>query len=132
MKRLYFSVIMSIALCSGITSQSFTRTKFLQNCERPQASFVMKVNNVRAKLWSGGDLFTEAEYIFPNNRQKSGVASIYSAGIWGGGVDRDGNVKLSAVLYRSMGFDYVTGPLDAFGGTNNKACTVWDKIFTVK
>ncbi|MBK9151807.1 MAG: hypothetical protein IPM26_12790 [Saprospiraceae bacterium] len=131
MKRLYFSVIISIALYSGITSQSFTRTKFLQNCDRPQASYIMKVNNVRAKLLTGGDLFAEGAYIFPNNRQKSEVSAIYNAGIWAGGIDRDGNVKLSAVMYRSMGYDYVTGPLDAVGGTNNKACTVWDKIFTV-
>jgi hypothetical protein len=106
---------------------------FLENCVRPTASYVMQVNNVRAKLLTGGDLFSEAQYITPAPLpDQLAVSSIYAAGVWMGGVDRAKNIKLSAVTYRSLGFDYFAGPLDINGTSEKVICNQWDKIFSVK
>ena len=99
-------------------------------CVRPTASYDMKVNNVRARLLSGGDLFSAAQYITPSNTDVP-VSGIYAAGVWMGGVDRAKNIKLSAVGYRSQGFDYFSGPVDINGTSDADICRQWDKIFTV-
>jgi hypothetical protein len=101
-------------------------------CKRPTATYEMKVNSVRAKLSNGGDLFVDGGYFIPQiNTGKSPVTAIYTAGVWMGGVDRAGNIKLSAVGYRTQGFDYFNGPLDNNGVSEAMSCTQWDKIFTV-
>jgi hypothetical protein len=91
----------------------------------------MKVNNVRAALLTGGDLFDDNIYIFPYRPEETQVSAICNAGIWAGGMTSDGNVKLSGITYRKSGFDYSTGPLDREGNTNFQVCSNWDKIFTV-
>jgi hypothetical protein len=101
-------------------------------CVRPTASYDMKVNNVRARLLTGGDLFSEAQYVTPApNEGEVAVSGIYAAGVWMGGVDRSKNIKLSAAMYRFVGTDYFSGPLDLNGTTESEICSRWDKIFSV-
>ncbi len=101
-------------------------------CVRPTKQYEMKVNNVRARLLTGGDLFYEAQYISPVPKDgQLPVSGIYAAGMWAGGLDKSRNVKLSAVTYRSVGYDFFSGPLDLNGTTEKKQCDQWDKIFSV-
>jgi len=110
-----------------------TQNAALLDCVRPVAKYDMKVNNVRARLLTGGDLFSEAAYITPNPRPgQLPVSSIFAAGVWMGGVDKMGNIKLSAMAYRSSFFDFFSGPLDLNGTTEINNCEDWDKIFSVK
>ena len=105
----------------------------LNDCVRPLAQYDMNVNNVRARLLTGGDLFSSASYITPvPDPGQLPVSAIYAAGVWIGGTDRFGNIKLSAVTYRSEGYDFFAGPLDVNGTTSSEFCKDWDKIFSVK
>jgi hypothetical protein len=55
-----------------------------------------------------GNYFTPASASTP-------VSAIYGAGVWMGGVDRAGSIKVSATTYSYDGSDFYTGPLDILG-----------------
>ncbi|MBC7885194.1 MAG: hypothetical protein H7X99_06950 [Saprospiraceae bacterium] len=102
-------------------------------CLRPTKQIDMQVNNVRARLLTGGDVWSVAAYIVPKPAPgQLPVSALYAGGVWIGGVDRAGNVKLSAVTYRDLGFDFFSGPLDINGTTELEDCQDWDRFFTVK
>jgi hypothetical protein len=102
-------------------------------CVRPVRQIDMQINNVRARLLTGGDVWSEAQYIVPKPAPgQLPVSALYAGGVWIGGVDRAGNIKLSAVTYRSLGFDFFSGPLDLNGTTELEICKDWDRFFTVK
>lgn len=109
------------------------QASFRSDCVRPTAQYDMGVNNVRARILTGGDLFSTASYVTPV--PKAGqlpVSAIYAAGIWMSGKDRAGNIRLSASTYRNEGYDYFAGPLDLNGTTESQNCKNWDRIFSVK
>lgn len=102
------------------------------DCVRPVRQIEMQVNNVRARLLTGGDIWSEAQYIVPKPAPgQLPVSALYAGGVWIGGVDRAKNIKLSAVTYRAVGFDFFSGPLDANGATEAEVCRSWDRFFTV-
>ena len=107
------------------------------NCAGALSPIDQDINNVRARLnigdvwWNGGD----GRYIIPKVAPgEPEVSSIYSSGIWLGGFDDSGNLKLAAQQYgRSRGnFDYYPGPLDpTTGEISQQECSNWDKFFVV-
>ncbi|MBK9733545.1 MAG: hypothetical protein IPO92_00700 [Saprospiraceae bacterium] len=102
-------------------------------CVRPTKQVDMQVNNVRARLLTGGDIWSEAAYIVPKPAPGTlPVSALFAGGVWIGGVDRSGNIKLSGVTYRSLGFDFFAGPLDISGTTEQQQCQDWDRFFSVK
>jgi len=102
-------------------------------CVRPTRQYDMQINNVRARVLTGGDVWSEAAYIVPKPAPgQLPVSAIYAGGVWIGGVDRTGGIKLSAVTYRGVGFDFFSGPLDQSGASELKQCQDWDRFFTVK
>ena len=102
-------------------------------CVRPTKQIEMQVNNVRARLLTGGDIWSEAQYIVPKPAPgQLPVSALFAGGVWIGGVDRAGNIKLSGVTYRSQGYDFFAGPLDINGTTEQVQCQNWDRFFTVK
>ncbi|MBK8701108.1 MAG: hypothetical protein IPN29_16860 [Saprospiraceae bacterium] len=105
---------------------------------RPGISEIdMDVNNVRARLRTGGDLWwdgTNGLYIVPKPAEgQPAVSSIFAGGVWVGGRDKAGNIKLAGVTYRSLtdNFDWFPGPLDEDGQTDEPICKNWDIFFTV-
>jgi hypothetical protein len=90
----------------------------------------MKVNNIRARLESGGDLFSQSQYITPFSSIKP-VSGIFGAGLWLGGTDRANNVKVSVSTYKTIGNDFFSGPLDNTGQSSKEICSKWDNIFSV-
>ncbi len=109
------------------------QASFRTDCVRPTAQYEMSVNNVRARILTGGDLFSTASYVTPV--PKAGqlpVSAIYAAGIWMSGLDIAGNIRLSASTYRNEGYDYFAGPLDVNGATDSQSCNNWNRIFSVK
>jgi hypothetical protein len=108
-------------------------TSWRAACVRPTKQIEMQVNNVRARLLTGGDIWSEAQYIVPKPAPgQLPVSALYAGGVWIGGVDRAGNIKLSGVTYRSQGYDFFAGPLDINGTTEQVQCQNWDRFFTVK
>jgi hypothetical protein len=111
---------------------------FRENCDNALAQTDMDINNVRARLTTGGDVWwdsTDGVYVVPKNAPgQPPVSSIFAGAVWLGGVDPAGNLKVAAQTYgRSSGnFDYWPGPLDPeTGTTNQEECAKWDKFFTV-
>ncbi|GJM29810.1 MAG: hypothetical protein DHS20C17_24450 [Cyclobacteriaceae bacterium] len=122
--------------------------EFLIDCDNAVAQIDLSVNNVRARLLTGGDLWWNGEsgqYIVPNVPPgEPAVSAISAAAVWMGGFDPAGNLKLAAQTYGRAGgnFDYWPGPLTPFpdpddenvipaGITDKETCKNWDKFFVV-
>lgn len=72
----------------------------------------LQTNNVRALVHTGGNLWQVpgqnfSQYEVPKN---SGIMALFTAALWLGGTDINGQLKLAALRY-SSGQDYWTGPI---------------------
>ncbi len=110
------------------------------DCLQGSSRFDQEINNVRAALLINGDCWWEgpggnAVYIVPKVQPGTGakaVSSIFTGGVWLGGKDPVGNLKLAATLYReSAKTDFWPGPLTDNGTTKKATCDQWDKHFVV-
>lgn len=100
-------------------------------CLPASSSNELTVNNVRAYIETGGTMWFKevAEYEVPKG---SGKTSMFSAGLWIGGKDANGQLKLAAVRFRQVGDDYWTGPLKIQGAsTTQSECIKFDKHFKI-
>ena len=95
-------------------------------CAEAVSSTEMSLNNVRALIHTGGDMwwdFQTAQYEVPKG---SGKTALWTGSIWIGGTDVNGQLKLAALRYRGGGVDYWTGPLimrgNARGTTDIEVC----------
>ncbi len=110
------------------------------DCAPARVSDDLEINNVRARLWVGGDVWwnkSDGRYIVPKppvGSEAREVSSIFAGGVWLGGFDPDGNLKVAASTYPDGATtDYYPGPLDSnTGQTEATTCQQWDKFFTVK
>ena len=107
------------------------------DCQPAQAQYDLEINNVKARLLTGGDVWwdlTNGKYIVPKPAPGfPEVSAIYAGGVWIGGIDPNGALKLAGVTYRSgNNTDYYPGPLDENGQTTLDVCSDWDRFFVVK
>jgi hypothetical protein len=116
-----------------------TTVSFRENCDNAITQIDQAINNVRARLLTGGDVWwdgTDGRYVVPKVAPGlPEVSSIFAGAVWLGGVDPAGNLKVAAQTYgRSNGsFDYWPGPLNPETGlTDQESCAKWDKFFVVK
>ena len=105
-------------------------------CTTAKSQTDMEINNVRARLQGGGDIwwdFRDARYVVPKVAPGvTPVSSIFAGGVWIGGRDAGGNLKTACTTYRTSGNDWFPGPLDfTTGSTDAKVCANWDKHFRV-
>ncbi|MEO6168465.1 MAG: T9SS type A sorting domain-containing protein [Chitinophagales bacterium] len=103
-----------------------------QNCPPATAYDFLDINNVKARINNGGDMWwdleNDAQYIVP----KTGMTSALFAGaIWIGGVDAQGQLRLAAQTYRQTGNDFFPGPLDENASVTNQACQDFDRIWKI-
>lgn len=107
-----------------------------QPCPVSLSSAGLTGKNVRALILNGGDIFTDFErgQFFPNPAGTvKDPSTFFAAGLWIGGMDSGGNLKIAAPSYRSTGQnEFWAGPLGVNGETNGPVCTLWDKHFLVK
>ncbi|NJB84813.1 hypothetical protein GGR26_000558 [Lewinella marina] len=114
------------------------RIDFREACDNATRQTDMEINNVRARLTTGGDVWWDGDngrYIVP--KPPPGVpevSSIFAGAVWLGGRDPGGGLKVAAQDYgRSSGqFDYYPGPLTPQGTIQRDTCERWDRFFTVK
>ena len=111
---------------------------FREDCDNAINQVDMAINNVRARLTTGGDVWwdgNDGRYVVPKVPPgQPEVSSIFAGAVWLGGVDPAGNLKLAAQTYGRNGgdFDYWPGPLDPNTGTvNQEVCARWDRFFSV-
>ncbi len=134
-------IVLLFILCLGITSQA---RDYRKGSERKSAENVtagclpgatssdLDLNNVRALIHTGGDMWWDlannARYEVPKG---SGKQALFAGGIWIGGVDVNGQLRLAAKTYRSQGNDYWPGPLISSGegiaSVTPDICSRYDK-----
>lgn len=112
---------------------------FRENCANSVSQIDQAINNVRARLLSGGDVWwdgNEGRYIVPKVAPgEPEISSIYAGAVWIGGVDPAGNLKLAAKTFgtSSGDSDFFSGPLNPeTGKTTQEDCAKWDEFFVVK
>lgn len=109
-----------------------------QSCG-PATSFnYIEINNIRARINNGGDMFYNLANLGPQfnvpkvtdpNRSKK--HTIFSSSLWIGAYSK-GNLKTAAMTYRQEGVDFFAGPIDTINGsTTNTDCQKWDKIWRI-
>ena len=107
------------------------------NCAQATAQTNMDINNVRARLLVGGDVWWDGnngQYVVPKvENGEDEVSSIFAGAVWIGGVDPAGNLKVAAQQFgtASGNSDFWPGPLDETGFVSEQTCADWDKFFTV-
>ncbi len=102
-------------------------------CLPATAEIDLDINNVRAHLMTGGDMWwnrntEKAAYEVPKG---SGKSSQFAASCWIGGYDQQGQLKVAAQTYRQDGNDYWPGALNADGEITPDACSNWDNFWKV-
>ncbi|NVO20210.1 MAG: hypothetical protein HXX13_10945 [Bacteroidetes bacterium] len=93
----------------------------------------LELNNVRTRINTGGDMwwdFETAQYEIPKGSKKM---SMFSAALWIGGIDANGQLKLAAQRYRQVGVDFFPGPLSIEGkaAIDPSTCAAYDKMFYI-
>ena len=122
---------------NGNKSNTSTTSGNRADCRPGATEIDMDVNNVRARLRTGGDVWWDGInglYVVPKPADgQPAVSSIFAGGVWVGGTDKNGNYKLAGVTYRSQNdnYDWYPGPLDLQGVTDEPICKNWDEFFTV-
>ena len=114
------------------------RLTYRADCNPSRSAIDMKINNVRARLLGGGDVWwdlSDGKYIVPNVDPNSGleeVSSLFAGSVWIGGIGDGNNLKMAAQTYRTGGNDFWPGPLDPMtGDTEPDTCRRWDTHFVV-
>lgn len=102
-------------------------------CKPATGSTDLDLNNVRARINTGGDMwwdFSKAQYEIPKGSRKT---SSFACALWIGGLDVNKQLKLAAQRYRSNGVDYWTGPLTVNGtaAVDAETCTKWDRHYKI-
>lgn len=128
-KKIYsflFTVLLMAMLCSHSNANS--------DCSAPSASVNLDVNNVRAKLLNGGDMFWDifgargAVYEIPKN---SGRHASFTSSLFFSGVDAGNNLYTAGQTYRQTGLDFWPGALDDKGEISKMDCDDWNEMFNV-
>lgn len=119
------------------------------DCAPATAAVDMDVNNVRARLRVGGDLWWDGQgtgrFIVPKPAAGGKeVSAIFAGGVWLGGQDQAGNLKVAITQYpRGNTTDFWPGPLfeetlidedsgeviQQRGETTADICSDWDRFF---
>lgn len=100
-------------------------------CQPPTAFTTLEVNNVRAGLLNGGDLWwdlSQARYEVPKG---SGIHSLFGGGFWIGGIDAGGQLRVAAQTYRQSGTDYWPGPMGVPDAATEDVCLDYDRFWRV-
>ncbi len=109
-------------------------------CAPAAAVAILEFNNVRARLeTTGGTMFQDrgagiAAYTVPKQIDEDNdpyYAAIYAAGLWIGGTDQNGQLKVAAAMFR-QGNDFWPGPLDdATADVDAATCNIFDQYFAI-
>ena len=101
------------------------------NCAPPVNSNELSINNVRALIQTGGDMWWDLvgvpRYEIP---KESGKTSLFAGSLWLGGRDASGQLKVAALRFRQVGMDFWTGPLSTVTAEiDPTTCDQWDEHF---
>ncbi|MCS6934997.1 MAG: hypothetical protein NZM35_07590 [Chitinophagales bacterium] len=105
------------------------------DCVTPAAQFDLEINNVRARILTGGDMWwnlSEARYEVPKGPGTGPrLTAIFAGAIWISGLDAGNNLKCAGQRYRGNGDDYWPGVLSDAGTIDKATCNKYDRFFSV-
>lgn len=115
-------------------------------CDQATSQKDLDINNVRALLFNGGDMWWDrggtgnSRYEIPKVEPgEKSVHSLFAGALWFGGVDDNNILKTAGQTYRQFANgtfganDFWPGPLDTVNATiDADECLKWDKHFEVK
>ncbi len=145
-KRLPYALVITLLLVPSYNclakkyrgnKQSSHTTEIKQNaagCSAASGFRYLTVNNVRARINTGGDMWWDltnfSQYFIPAN---GSATSLYSGSLWIGGLDVNDQLKLAALRFRGSGNDYWPGPLtiDGTASVDEVTCAEYDKHFLI-
>jgi len=123
---------------AGIAPNNSQAKSIMSGCVNATAQSDLDINNVRAKILNGGDMWwdlfgnSEARYAVPKPPLgQIGPSSQFASSIWIGGYDAGGSLKSAAQTYRQTGNDYWPGPLTSTATTDPSTCVAWDKFYKI-
>jgi len=113
--------------------------KLAAGCDPPSASANLDINNVRARIMNGGDMWWDlvgtAKYEIPKVLEEGvfSKTSLFAGALWIGGYDDGNNLRAAAMTYRQgSAWDFFPGPLDVnTASIDPTECKKWDKIFQI-
>jgi hypothetical protein len=115
---------------SGSRSGKKPNGSLAANCSPATQSTELDINNTRALIQTGGDMwwdFTRPQYEIPKN---SGQTALFAGSLWMGGRDISGQLKVAAQMFRASGQDFWTGPLSLIDAEIDPAtCVEYDRHF---
>lgn len=103
-------------------------------CDPPATSIQLALNNVRTLVHSGGDMWGDlstnvSAYEVPKD---GGVHALYRGSLWMGGVDVNNQLKVAAIRFRQIGYDFWPGPLNtATAEIDAQTCAKYDRFFKI-
>ncbi len=123
----------------GYAGKTNEASKVASDCDGATAFTELNVNNVRARINTGGDLWWEPPqgantYEVPKVEPGSSLTpkqSLFAGALWIGGFDDLGQLKVAAHTYRQSGNDFYPGPLNSIGEVDQQTCIDYDKFWEV-
>lgn len=103
------------------------------SCTPATAKTDMDINNVRATIMTGGDMWWDLannpRYEVPKG---GGAHSIFAGALWIGGLDAGGQLRVAAMTYRMDGNDFWPGPLDTSSASIDASeCSAFDRHWKI-
>ena len=117
---------------SGDGQRLSDEQKVMAVCVPGKAKTELKLNNVRTRVLTDGDMWwdlTNAKYEIPKG---SNSYASFAGSLWFGGYV-GGNLRVSAMTYRQNGVDFWPGPLEPNTAIVDKTiCDAYDKHWRIK
>ncbi len=113
------------------TNRKSVLKQLAENCAPATAQSDLNINNVRARILNGGDMWWDlniAQYEVPKGSNKH---SMFAGALWLGGIDEADQLKLAAMTYRQRGVDYWPGPLDEGANVSEATCQEYDRHWII-
>ncbi len=128
--------VLSLAVWAEVpkrVQKRVSRFRTSQACLPPSASQQLDVNNVRALLHNGGDMWWDLvgdpRYEIPKGSNRH---SMFAGSLWIGGIDRAGQLRIAAQTYRQTGVDFWAGPLtEGEASTDEQTCDRYNRMFKI-
>ena len=124
----------NIGTPNGGNKQALLKTA--AGCDPAEARIDLDINNVRARLMTGGDMWWDigasiAQYEVPKGTRKN---ALFAGSVWIGGYTTDKQLKVAGQTYRQNGNDYWPGPLNRINNIPSidaATCSAWDRFWKI-
>lgn len=118
--------------CKGVAKRPQAKAD-LERCRRAQGSAELSINNVRARINQGGNMWYDgstARYFVPKDGNST---AMFCAALWIGGQDENLQLRVAALRFGQAGDDFWPGPLtvDGNASVNKSICDEWDKLYRI-